>query len=199
MKVLSFLIMLVPASVFGQWNDDGNSHTSGNLTVGGSIQSNTTYGFMLQPTSGDAVIKRNNAGSLMISSGGGSSEIRFNYNYGGGSGGISIFDGGTINHSTLKVDGSGRLGISSSGGVIDMENHLNLGINQLEFLSASGGSNRIHSEGGAGIYGNWLFKSRFDHIILDAGESTGNERQIIFKSGGVHRMQIDEAGNIAIG
>jgi hypothetical protein len=76
---------------------------------------------------------------------------------------------------------------------------INAGTNQVQFLSASGGYNRIQSYGGSEIFGTWLFKSRFDHMIFDAGESAGNERKIIFKTGGTDRMMVDYYGNVGIG
>jgi hypothetical protein len=88
----------------------------GGLTVNGSIQSMSNYGLELAPPSGDAIIYRSTPGNLVISSNGGSSGVRFNYSYGGGSGGISVYDGGTINHADFAVNSSGNLNISPTGG-----------------------------------------------------------------------------------
>ncbi|WP_192348485.1 hypothetical protein [Algoriphagus sp. Y33] len=85
----------------------------------------------------------------------------------------------------------------ASYGQIQTQN-LNMGLYQLQFPSASGGNNRIQSYGGS-VYGTWLFKSRFDHIILDAGENDLNYRQIIFKIGGVEKARFFSNGYLGIG
>jgi hypothetical protein len=115
--LVTSLIFLNFTFGFSQWtnDDNGNNSATGNVSIGGSFISSNYYGLLLQPT-GDAVIKRTNSGSLMLSSGGGTSDIRFNYNYGGGSGGISVFDGGTTNHANFAINPSGYLGIFPSGG-----------------------------------------------------------------------------------
>ncbi|WP_299899728.1 tail fiber protein [uncultured Aquimarina sp.] len=75
---------------------------------------------------------------------------------------------------------------------------LNMGLHQLQFPSANGGFNRIHSFGGT-FPGKWLFKSRFDHIYLDAGENENNKYSILFLSGGIERARLNGAGNFGIG
>ena len=75
---------------------------------------------------------------------------------------------------------------------------LNLGLYQLKFPSANGGSNRIQSYGGT-FPGTWLFKSRFDNIIIDAGENESNRFQILFKTGNIERARIKSNGNFGIG
>jgi len=75
---------------------------------------------------------------------------------------------------------------------------LNMGLYQLRFPSANGGSNRIQSFGGT-FPGTWLFKSRFDNITLDAGENSGNRYKILFLSGGIERARMDGDGNFGIG
>ncbi|WP_299608049.1 tail fiber protein [uncultured Aquimarina sp.] len=75
---------------------------------------------------------------------------------------------------------------------------LNMGLHQLQFPSANGGFNRIHSFGGT-FPGKWLFKSRFDHIYLDAGENENNKYSILFLSGGIERAKLNGAGNFGIG
>lgn len=97
---------------------NGNAQIDGTLTSNGTIQSNTNYGLVITPTSGDAIINRNNAGNLILASGGGTSNIRFNFGYGGGSGGIQIYDGSTTRYGNLSVNSSGNLNISSSGGFV---------------------------------------------------------------------------------
>ncbi len=96
----------------------GTHNPNHKLDVNGSIQSTANYGLLLSPSSGDAVLRRGTPGHLMISSGGNTSDIRFNYNYGGGSGGIAIFDGGTTNYARLKVNETGSLNIWSKSGKI---------------------------------------------------------------------------------
>lgn len=73
--------------------------------------------------------------------------------------------------------------------------------NQMQFSSTSGGNNRIQSVYGDynSVTGSWNFKSRFDNIVLDAGENAGNERQIIFKTAGTQRMTVTTDGNVGIG
>lgn len=209
MKRYFIVLSLLPFQSLGQWNNSGDNYSSGNLTVA-SVTTTSNYGFNLAPQdNGDAIIRRSNPGHLMISSNGGTSDVRFNYNYGGGSGGILIFDGGVLNHAGLKVNSNGHLTISSSGGFVGIgtsipqerlhvEGNVYVGTNQVQFLSASGGNNRIQSFGGSGVSGTWLFKSRFDHMVFDAGESSGNERSIIFNTGGVERMRTDSYGRIGI-
>lgn len=74
------------------------------LEVNGTILSTANYGLLIKPPSGDAIIKRDNPGSLIISSNGSGSSVMFNYNYGGGNVGI-----GTDNPSEkLAVNGKIR-------------------------------------------------------------------------------------------
>jgi len=75
---------------------------------------------------------------------------------------------------------------------------LNMGLHQLQFPSASGGSNRIQSYGGSHP-GTWLFKSRFDNLVLDAGENESNTYQILFKTGNIERARIKSNGYFGIG
>ncbi|WP_299670541.1 hypothetical protein [uncultured Polaribacter sp.] len=76
--------------------------------------------------------------------------------------------------------------------------NLNMGLYQLQFPSASGGSNRIQSYAGTAP-GKWIFKSRFDDIILDAGENSNNKYQILFKTGNIERVRINSDGKVGIG
>lgn len=131
--LLSWYLVLIPFLGMAQWNDNGNNATSGNLLVGGSITSTTNYGLIIAPASGDAVLRRGNPGSLMISSNGVESDVRINYNYGGGAGGLKVYDGGTTNYGSLSVNQSGHFSVLSSGG--------NVGIGTLlptEILHVSG-------------------------------------------------------------
>ena len=104
--------------VVGNAQITGFLYPSAGIVSNGTIQSNAGYGFVLAPVSGDAIINRNTPGNLAISSGGSTSNIRFNYGYGGGSGGIQIFDGGTTRFGGLTVNSLGHLIISSSGGYV---------------------------------------------------------------------------------
>jgi len=76
--------------------------------------------------------------------------------------------------------------------------NLNMGLYQVQFESASGGSNTIQSFGGS-VYGTWLFKSRFDHLVLDAGVNAPNARKIYFRTGGVERAIFTSTGEFGIG
>ncbi|WP_347922481.1 hypothetical protein [Pontimicrobium sp. SW4] len=76
--------------------------------------------------------------------------------------------------------------------------NLNMGLYQLQFPSANGGSNRIQSYGGT-FPGTWLFKSRFDDIYIDAGENASNKYRILFLTGGIERARINSDGNFGIG
>jgi hypothetical protein len=69
---------------------------------------------------------------------------------------------------------------------------------KLRFQSANGGSNRIQSFGNS-YPGTWLFKSRFDNIVLDAGENEFNRFQILFKTGNIERARFTSSGNFGIG
>jgi hypothetical protein len=105
----------------------------------------------------------------------------------------------------FRTAGSDRMMINSDGNVglgtitpqekLHVEGNVYIGTNQMQFLSSNGGNNRIHSA----TTGSWTFKSRFDDMVLDAGESAGNERKIFFKTAGSDRMIINSDGNIGIG
>lgn len=119
MRLTWIFILLATGRLFAQgWNENGDNHATGNLTVG-AVKTTSNYGLNLEPLdNGDAIIRRTNQGSLMISSNGGASDVRFNYSYGGGSGGIYVFDGGTTNNANFNVNSSGNLTIFSSGGFV---------------------------------------------------------------------------------
>lgn len=110
--------------------------------------------------------------------------------------------GPSHSYKTTLDDYVNSMGVSTgdllAGSIISTGN-INVGANQVQFLSAAGGNNRIQSFGGGGPYGTWLFKSRFDHMVFDAGENPGNERSIIFKTGETERMRLDSYGNFGIG
>lgn len=95
---------------------NGNLYIPKSLLATGTLQSAGTIGLALVPTSGDALVVRNNPGNLVLCSGGGSSEIRLNYSNGGGNGGVLIFDGGNAHNTRLSVNSSGNFIISPSGG-----------------------------------------------------------------------------------
>ncbi len=76
--------------------------------------------------------------------------------------------------------------------------NLDMGLHQLQFPSANGGNNRIQSYGGT-FPGTWLFKSRYDNIILDAGENENNTYKILFKTGNIERARFSSNGNFGVG
>ena len=112
---LLLLLMLTSVQGFCQvmWNNNGDNTSTGNLTLDGAFTTKSNY-LYLAPANNDAIIKKSTSGNLCMSSGGGESQIRFNYSYNGGSGGIMVYDGGNINHGDLWVTG-GQLNISASG------------------------------------------------------------------------------------
>jgi hypothetical protein len=173
-KIITLLtIITLPGVLLAQWSNDGNGNNTatGNASIGGSFISSSYYGLLLQPE-GDAVIKRANSGNLMLSSGGGTSDIRFNYNYGGGSGGISIFDGGTTNHSNFKINPSGNLQITSSGGFvgIGLQNpEATLHVHNDNPLPQATGSFRLLSRV-SGRGHNWFMQSTW--LLRDANTTT---------------------------
>lgn len=81
--------------------------------------------------------------------------------------------GPSHSYKTTLDDYVNSMGVSTgdllAGSIISTGN-INVGANQVQFLSAAGGNNRIQSFGGGGPYGTWLFKSRFDHMVFDAGK-----------------------------
>lgn len=103
-------------STLPSFSNSITTNTDGSVSFASTVTSNTNLGFLLAPPSGDAIIRRSTPGNLILSSNGGTSEVRFNFNYGGGSGGVAIYDGSTVNNATLKVNSSGHLSIASSGG-----------------------------------------------------------------------------------
>jgi hypothetical protein len=115
-KILITCLFALPLCASAQWTNTGNNYTTGSVLINGGFQSSANYGLVLVPTSGDAVINRNNPGNMVISSGAGTSEIRLNYSYGGGSGGVLVYDGGTTNYGAFKVNSSGNLSVSAYGG-----------------------------------------------------------------------------------
>ncbi len=125
MKALLVIVAMMMASVGIAQTTYVETTTSspGNVTLihpgkfsANGFHSTSSYGLEIEPASGDAVIRRKNAGTLAISSGGGTSDVRFNYNYQGGSGGIRVYDGGTTNYTNLKTTSDGHLVVTSNGG-----------------------------------------------------------------------------------
>jgi len=101
--------------------------------------------------------------------------------------------------TTVIINNKLGIGTSSPQEKLHVEGNIYVNTNQIQFASAAGGVNRIQSFAGAGPYGTWLFKSRFDHLVLDAGEDAPNARKIIFRTGGADRMFVDSYGNVGIG
>ena len=97
---------------------NGETYIGNTLDVKGTVTAETNYGFEISPPSGDAIIRRGNPGSLMISSRGPGSRIMFNYNYGGGDQGIRVYDGGTVNYTSFITDSNGYLSINATGGKV---------------------------------------------------------------------------------
>ncbi|HYG01939.1 MAG TPA: hypothetical protein VD927_05800 [Chryseosolibacter sp.] len=162
-KGLILCLLIIPSVIYGQWNESGYNSSTGSLTIGGSVRSNDNYGFILAPASGDAIIRRATPGSLMLSSGGGTSEIRLNYGYGGGAGGMLLFDGGTVNRAGFSVNASGNLSISATGGNVgigttpahELDVNGAIGLNNILFADQSGanGYHRIYDGSGrAALY-----------------------------------------------
>lgn len=118
-QIYLLLVLLIPVASSAQWVNNGNNYTTGSVIINGGFQSSNNYGLTLVPTTGDAVIRRNTTGNLVISSGTEpgvtNTDIRFNYSYGGGSGGVYIFDGGNERNAHFKVTPAGHLIISPSG------------------------------------------------------------------------------------
>jgi hypothetical protein len=110
---------------------------------------------------------------------------------------IQSFGTGKTAYLTIN---SGNVGIGTTAPIakLHVEGNTYVGTNQVQFLGASNGINRIQSFGG-NVFGNWQFKSQFDNIILDAGENTSNPRKIIFRIGGSDKMLMSENGNVGIG
>jgi hypothetical protein len=114
------------------------------------------------------------------------------------SGNLRIYD--YVNSQPrLVITPAGRIGIGTSAPQekLHVEGNAYLGTNQLQFHSTGGGGNNyIQSSSG-----EWLFKSRFDNVVLDAGNdiANGNNYRILFRSGGVERMRMDSYGNFGIG
>ena len=107
---------LPPFSSCVNGDPNGNLYIPKSLLATGTLQSAGTIGLALVPTTGDALVVRNNPGNLVLCSGGGSSEIRLNYSNGGGNGGVLIFDGGNSRNTRLSVNSNGNFLISPSGG-----------------------------------------------------------------------------------
>ena len=180
---IPFLLLLLPIAAMAQWNNSGDNYTSGSITAS-SLTTTANYGLNLAPQNGDAVVRRSNPGSLMISSNGGESEIRLNYNYGGGSGGISVYDGGTINHGNLRVNSGGHLVITSTGGFV--------GIGTTDPKYALSVKGIINAEANGDYYGAWFGgESRTDKPSVNVGAWYNNKGSMYWNS---NRLFLPHAG-----
>jgi hypothetical protein len=106
-----------------------------------------------------------------------------------------------VQSQTLYVpSGTSGIGSSSNGNVgigtstpiakLHVNGNVYVDTNELQFLGASSGINRIKSNSGS-VFGTWEFKSIYDNIILDAGSNSDNKRSIFFRIGGSDRLIID--------
>jgi hypothetical protein len=129
-KCFCYIFLLSPIAALSQWNiTAGENTTPANVVTSGIFKSTHNYGLELYPINSDAIIRRHTSGNLVLCSGGQGtpSEIRLNFSYNSGSGGVSIFDGGQTNHANFKVSSNGNLAISPSGGstTVNGNQHVN--------------------------------------------------------------------------
>jgi hypothetical protein len=198
MKKIITIILLSPfftSAQMVQWNQGGDNVSTGNLSVSAITSSSNFFTFA---PSGDAVIKRATPGNLMLSSGGGTSEIRFNYNYGGGSGGVLLFDGGVSNYAGLKVNAGGNLNIFSSGGKIGIGTAAP--VDQFEVIDGNRKVGLNSAIPGVAAPGGILSLSRPDdgsRIMFMGGSAAPSDDQVIFGSGGSTEMRLVSGGGIA--
>jgi len=92
---------------------------------------------------------------------------------------------GTLTHSSMVEDSSGRIGIGTTGSSYPLS--INEGSSGNKFLMLQKNS------------GQELFQVKEDgndHIILDASHASG---ELIFNTTGVERMRIDNSGKVGIG
>jgi len=201
MRLVCIFLSIIPFTCFSQWNQQGDNYTSGSVTAA-SIISTSNLGLVLNPgDNGNAIIRRSNPGNLILSSNGGASEIRFNYNYGGGSGGISIFDGGISSYANLRVTSDGHLIISASGGLIGIDND-----NPKSSLDLNG-SFQIYPAKDAGTIGALKLRiiSGASASVLEANSDyIWEDHDIIINAasslgGNVNQLVVHKTGNIGIG
>jgi hypothetical protein len=191
-------ISLCTGIVTGQQWSGANDQTStisrtgtvntGSINSSGSLSSTSNYGLIVSPINGDAIIKRGNTGNLLFSSGGGSSDIRFNYNYGGGSGGISVFDGGITNHANFSITSNGTLNILPSGGSVE-----------ILYATRKVGFNTIIPGVSAG---GILSLSRPDDgtkIMFLGGAASPTDDHVIYGAGGSTEMRLVSGGGTSDG
>lgn len=118
---------------------------NGNVNLSGNFLRLTT-----PTTSGDAIIQRATEGNLIINSGhpntnSPESSVYLNYaqDYGGGTGGVKIYDGGTANHVDLKMITTSELPgtflINPSGGKVVISDNT---------IPATPGDYRLYVTGG---------------------------------------------------
>ena len=159
------------------------------------------------------MIKRTNSGILALSSGGGTTDVRINYNYGGGSGGLRIYDGSTSNNVQLQAT-SGNLIITPSAGNVGIGT---TGPESLLHVSA-GSAGAVTSSTTTGITieddadtqlqflnpaantGNIFFGDvdDADRAIFGYAHST-DEFRFMNAGGASSLMVIEQGGNVGIG
>jgi hypothetical protein len=190
-------------------NNNGGKITTRSL-VSGNLQ--------LSPTTGDAIISMGGTrGALNLSSGGGMSNIRFNYDNGGGSGGISVYDGGVTNHADFAVNSSGNLFINSNGGKVGIGNNApdyNLDIEGTLRVKNSGTTpndyTNLRLQGASyttGLEMNFFGNNNFySDPALTYGGGAGsaaiintNAKPLTFGTNNQGRMWIDADGKVGIG
>jgi hypothetical protein len=145
------------------------------------------------------------------------SNIRFNYDNGGGSGGISVYDGGVTNHADFAVNSSGNLFINSNGGKVGIGNNApdyNLDIEGTLRVKNSGTTpndyTNLRLQGASyttGLEMNFFGNNNFSSDpALTYGGGAGsaaiintNAKPLTFGTNNQGRMWIDADGKVGIG